>query len=528
MDSVAFAIDTSPNPYNYMRVGVKDFGSDSEQVITIENEFNEAVRAHSLDLQLMYECWDAYFAINDGQWDKKKLLKLRYDDRQAKSFDIIGPKVDTLAGALISELPDIDWIPIEGEKTTLTEAIKDSWYSDKELTNSEYEMMLTIRDGLVHIGWCQIVESTDYGKPVIGIKRLTPGFFIPSAYWIQESERQLKKAFKVGYLTPEEMKSKFETKSDEIDEAIRIIRRQGHEELPSNAYDQRRRFVGRMADHYKVLQMHYVENVKTTRLVGVKIEIDQSTGEQTGHIRWVPFPVTRDRAKLEHFAAVNQIEWETVEETGYTDTIHKVKTVAPDFDRSLILEDNKSKIQTRGLPFYKFTVSRYNGRNKGIVAALLDPQRTINERESLVTELISKANGGSDIIDDSIFKDAKDRERFVKNANKPGWKHFIDTSQLRPGAQPIYNVGANQYPSQVLDQIDRMYTQVIPLVSRVSDSMSAISQSGKSGILFEREIQVNRIGNLLMDKSIKQMIDGIAEGYYYQWQISYAGRRYAT
>ena len=62
---------TTDNPY-IVRIGTKNFGSDSDQVRVIENEFDEAVRAHTYDLNLMYECWDAYMDLNGSQWDRKK------------------------------------------------------------------------------------------------------------------------------------------------------------------------------------------------------------------------------------------------------------------------------------------------------------------------------------------------------------------------------------------------------------------------------------------------------------------------
>jgi len=514
-------IQNMPNPY-IMKIGRNNLSSNTEEIILIENEFREALIAHTSDMNLMYESWDAYMGFDNGVWDKKKLLKLNDQNRIVRTFDIIAPKVDILAGSIIAELPDIDWTPVEGQKTSATEAIKDSWISDKELSNSEYEIMLTIRDGLVHIGWCQLVESNKYGKPVIGVQRILPGYFIPSGYWVQDSDRHLETGYKIGYLTPSNMKTKYKTKSVEISDAIERMKKQGRDALPSNAYEQRRRYVGQIADHYKVIEKHYVEHVDTTRLIGAKVETDPATGELTGIVRWVPFPITQNRSILEHYAAVNNIDWETVEETPYSDTIHKVKTVVPEFTRSIMLEDAKSKIQTKGLPFYHFTVLRYNGRNKGIVAAMLDPVRTMNERESMITELISKANGGARIIDESIFRSPEEKEAFRANANNPGYNHFADLSQSNR-ADPVIHINSNQYPSQIIDQIKRIQDNVIPVVSRVSDSLSAVSEPGKAGILFEKEIQVNQIGNLLMSKGIKQMMDGIGEGYFFQWQIAYAG-----
>ena len=509
------------NPYRGPSIISHIQRSDSDLVRIIDNEFSEAVRANSRDIDLMIETWDSYMTLDGGQWEKTKLAKLSAELRQARSYDVIGPKVDTMAGALVSELPDMDWVPVEGERTTATDAIKDSWYADKELTNSEYEIMLTIRDGLVHCGWMQMVECQKYGKPTVGFQRILPGFLVPSPYWIHDSDNYLQAVYKIGYMTPQEMADKYRAKEYEIIQAAKDIRRYGIEELPSSAYDERRRYMGRIGDHYKIIEKHWLEHIDTTRLVGVRIEYNHATGMPTGHVRWIPFPLTSDRQQLEHFAAVQGIDWETVEEVPYTDTIHRVTTIVPELTRDVVLEDGKSRIQPKRLPFYHFTVTRYNGRCKGIVATMLDPQRTINERESLVTELIDKANGGSQLVDENIFKDDKDRERFVKNSNKPGYKHFVDFSQSK--GPPIQEVKPSQYPSTLLDQIGRMYDVVVPLTSRVSDSMSAVSQSGKSGILFEREIQINRIGNLLLDKGVKQMMDNMADGYFFQWQLSYAG-----
>jgi hypothetical protein len=298
--------------------------------------------------------------------------------------------------------------------------------------------------------------------------------------------------------------------------AVKDTKRSGLATTPMNAEELRRRFEGSIGDEYKVIEYHWLEMVKTKRLIGMKVD------ENTMRPAWIPFPVVKERATLERFAAANRIDWETVFEDDYEDIVHHVTTICPDLDPSLILEDGKSKIQCKGLPFFHFTVTRYGGKNKGIVASMLDVQRTIDQRESLVTELISKANGGADLADEGIFQDPKQQESFRKNKNKPGHTEFVDFSGLKNNP-PIVSVRQNQYPSQVLDQINRMYQQVLPLVSRVSDSMSAITETGKSGVLFEKEYQVNRIGNLLMERGIKQFLNNFGEAYFFQYQISYAG-----
>lgn len=498
-------------------------GKEGKELVTlIEREFTEAVNAHRKDMTLMEEAWNAYVNFEGSLWDPVKKQKLIDQKRDIRVFEVVAPKVDTLAGALVSELPDLDWIPVEGEKTSTTESIKDSWYTDKELTNTEYEMMLGIRDGLVHIGWVRLCENNKYGKPVLGLERIEPGHLIPSAYWTHNSDRKLNCVFVIGYLTPEEIMFKYRTKIFEIKQAMEDIKSYGKQELPYSADTQRKNYENRISDHYKIIEKHWIEHVETSRLVGPKIEINQVTGEPTGIVRWVPFPVTDNREIIQSYAEQNNIPLKYAEEVPYTDTVHWVTTVCPELSPNIVLENAKSKIQVQGLPFYHFTVMRHNGRNKGIAAALLDPARTISEREALVTELISKANGGERLADKNVFGSRKDRDEFVRNHNNPNHTQFVDFSMSQTG-RIVENVPPAQYPSQVLDQISRMYDVVVPMTSRVSDSMSAISQPGKSGVLFDKEITVNRIANYLMNMAIKNFMDHIAEGYFFQWQITYAG-----
>ena len=501
-----------------MRADLRLLGSsDTEKVAQIDRECDLAVSAMQEDFDRGYECWDAYFAINGGQWEKKALAKLKEQDRHPWTFDVIGPKTDTLAGSLIAELPDVAFLPVEGEKTSGSDSITESYYSDKELANSEDALVKVFRDGLIHVGWAQLVETKKYGKPVVGLERVLPGRLIPSPYWITDNDRDQKECFKIGYYLPESIAAKWDKKHDSVMRAVYDMKKNGKGIIPRNAEEMRRNFQGEVGDEYKVIEYHWLEVVKTKRLVGMRVD------ETTMRPAWIPFPIATDRQKLEMFAVANKIDWETVFEDDYEDIVHHVTTVCPDLDASLVLEDGKSKIQPKGLPFYHFTVSRYGGKNKGIVASLLDPQRVINERESLVNEIISKANGGADLVDAGIFADPKAQESFRKNKNKPGHTEFVDLTGLK--GSPIIPVHSNQYPSQVLDQISRMYQQVLPLVSRVSDSMSAVTSANKSGVLFEREYQVNRIGNLLLDNGVKQLLNNFGEGYFYQWQISYSGER---
>ncbi len=482
--------------------------SDSDRVMQIQNEFEGAVRMREADFKAEYDAWRMYFAVDGGQWPEEDLRVLREEQRHAYQFDIAGPKVDTLAGSIVGDMPDLDWQPARGQKTESTEAIKSKYYEDKEVANWESHLVDGVRDGLVHGGWFQMIETKKH-DPLgnIGIERCLPGYVIPDPYWKTNNDRDLMNLYKVGYFTPEGLAYKYNARHDEIMRAIQDQKRYGKQYNVSNAADQRLRYIGQVGDEWRVIEHWWLEIKKRTMLAGLK----------TGSAQVVYFPLTDDRAIIERFAQVNQVDWETVEEIPHDEIICHRTAVCPDLSSDLVLADGRSNMQVQGLPFFHFTVTRHNGRNKGIVSAIMDLQRTINRRESLVTELIEKANGGAELYNENLFTDPAEKQRFIKNKNKPGSSFFVD---LDHSGKTHEKIGPAQYPPTALDQISRMY-DILPLISRVSDAMSAMSDSEDSGILFERKYQINKIGNILLYKSVKQIFNNVGEAYFYAYQRKY-------
>jgi hypothetical protein len=122
-------------------------------------------------------------------------------------------------------------------------------------------------------------------------------------------------------------------------------------------------------------------------------------------------------------------------------------------------------------------------------------------------------------VNENLFPDPKKRQDWIKKKNKPGHDEFVPLDSVKNIMQ---HISANDYSPAILDQINRMYDKVLPLVSRVSDALSSISDTGDAGILFERKFQTNMIANTLMNRNMRQFINNIAESYFYQWQITYA------
>ena len=480
--------------------------SDHEKVSQIYNARQKAVRAQEEDYKRGLKAWKYYFALPGDQWSEEDRAVMADERRYPFQFDILSPKINTMAGALIMDMPDTDWIPYEGWKTTGTEAIKSTYYSDKEVTNWDFALIHLIKAGLVHSGWVEMVETKKY-HPLGNIGLEYVRRFIPSPYWKSNNDRDLKEGYKQCYFTPDALAFKYKAKSDLIRNAI-ANQKGGTEELSTNASDQRNNFEGKVGDEYEVIETLWLEIIKTERLVGRKRDA----------LLTIPFPVSDDQELLQKFARENDIEWDTVNPEPYDDIVSHKTAICPSLDPNMILHDKKTRVQVRGLPIFHFTTIRHDGKDKGLAESIIDIQQTINKRVSLETNLIEKANGGSDIYNENLFTDEKKRRDFVQNKNKTGRTFFADLDGVKNISE---QVGSAQFPSQPMTQIELMFDKLLPVVSQVSDAWSAQSSSGEAGILFERKVQMNKIGTLVLDKSLRQLLNNLGEAYFYQWQITY-------
>lgn len=483
--------------------------SDHERVRQVYHDRENAKRTMQNDYDRGIKAWEYYFALAGMQWPDKELKVLTDADRYAYQFNILTPKLNTMAGAIITDLPDTDWSPIEGQRTTGTEAVKSTYYTDKEQCNWRWNLVNHIIGMLVHDSWIQMIETKKY-HPLgnIGLQWLRPNSFVPSAYWKSNNDRDLKEGYKSTYLTAEGIKFKYEINSNEfINQAIARIK-QSKDTPPVNISEQQERFQGKVGDEYEVIEHFWLEMLKEKRLVGRK----------TGAFQWVPFPISDDQQYLEQFAQENEIDWDTVEEQPYDDMIQHVTSVVPSLDPTLILYDAKTRVQVKGLSFFHSTTQRYKGMNKGLAETIIDLQTTLNKRISLETELIEKANGGSKILNKALFNSDKEERDFKRNANKPG---RIFTADLDNVKNTHIDIGPSAYPSAVMTQIELMFNTLLPVISTVSDAWSSESASGESGVLNERKIQMNKIATLVTDEAVKQLMNNIGEAYFYQWQITY-------
>ena len=496
------------------------FSSEAEAVHKIGFEFQQAFESDQRNRERSYDNWKAYFAVDGGQWKDIVRERLNQNNRHAAQYNIIGPKVDALTGSLVQEQFDLDWKPIEGVRNTLTEGVKTAFYADKEIGNYEKSIEAVIKDGLIYEGNLKMVMSSKH-NPLrnIAFERSIPGYLVKDPYWISDDDDDLMKAWEVFHLHPEEIAQKFDVMTPMLEQHIKILRQSG------NAYEQFSRDPNQLVQQtmkgslIRVIEEHRIEVVNTTRLIGQKLDSE----------RWIPFPITQDHAKLEHFMIQNNIDPMTLIESPYEDRIHHVRTIAPEAVEHKLLEDGISKVQCGRLPYISFTANRAFGQNKGVVDDLIDIQTTINKRESKLTDMIATAQGGGKLVNKNLFEGPVERQRFRERANDPSYIEFVDGDELSK-EKVMHYINSNQYPSQIINQLMRMW-DIVDRVSKVPAALEAISENAnESGVLFERKLAVARVNTITIVNRVRDMRKKVAECYFNQFQLAYNGpeRQFST
>ncbi len=288
------------NPYEHIS------SSDHYLMTKIQAEYQRAFDADFRNRERSFKNWRAYMAIDGGQWTKDELAELKAEERTAVQFNIIGQKVDTLAASLASEQWDLDWKPMEGSRNSLTEAIKSSWHSDSELCQYETQVGLVARDGMVQKGVLKMIENSDY-NPLLNVafKRMMPGYVIFDPHWITDDDKDCKRAWECFHLSAKKIADHYGTSSPMIDQAIKQWKRFGgqYEEYDPDFSLQLQ--LGVRGHLYRVIEYHWMEEMKTTRLVGKVIDSPN----------YLPFPITKDHNELENYMVINNIDPFTIFES---------------------------------------------------------------------------------------------------------------------------------------------------------------------------------------------------------------------
>ncbi len=497
----------------------KILSSEWEHCNVIVSELGRAIQVRSHALDRVSRNFRAYTGLDGGAWTDEDLQQLDQEKRDALVFNVCRPKVDTLVGSWISEIFDFDYMPVQGERNSLIEKVKETYYVDKEMFDYARNIALVGRDACISFGEMKLeLDRSINGLPYIRFRHKNPGFVVSTPNWITEDDKDRDALWDVFYLSASELKQFYQARGVEVEWAIEQRRKFGslYENLSRDLVSQLEREL--KGDLYRVVEYHWLDPINTTRLTG------RVVGEngQLSNIR-VAFPMTKNQAVLEKFMLDNRIEPFSLYEVPYVDKIHMLTTVCPTLMSKPVLVQEKSEIQCGGrLPYFHLTTCRAGGEDLGIIDNIVNVQRTIDRRECKLTDLISTSSGGAKIVNWDVFKSPGDRRQFEQNNNDPSKIFWGDGVEMNKGKIVEY-LGRSDYDPAIVNQIERMY-DIVDRLSLVPAAMESMTESASEpGVVYEKKLQVAKVALRLITEEFRLFQNHLAEAYFYQWRISYNG-----
>jgi len=482
-------------------------------VILIEAEFERALIFDSKNRERNRENWRMYSGIDHGQFSSEDVAQALAENRHLDTFNISRQKVDSLAGAILRNPYDPEYIPVEGKIGPGTNAIKQAWNCDKDISDWDSVNRDINVDALVYQGVSEMYISKrvhDLGN--ISWRRLLPGMFVFDPHWQTNNGRDCSKGWKVLYLTAKQIKSLWLKASGRIDREVAMQRIHGDQydtgaddgvtpmfNLPETTTD-RYRVISR---YEMVDEEHWVEYDSMTQL---------------------ELPDTDDLAVKIAFLNKTNDSWDAykIMKRKKTKKVCYITTICPQISRALVLEHKPTEIQVGRLPFFCLSAARINGVPTGIIDLIKDVNRIINFRENLLNFTLETSAHGAQIGDPLLFgNDKKAQDDFVARRNRSNAFFWSQSGAIMKG-QGIINVREAPPNADVVNQLLRMWDVADRISKAPAVSDARTEGSGESGYLFAQKTRIAEQQQYILFASIKQYLAEIAEAYFDQAKIQYS------
>lgn len=490
--------------------------NDYVDTFDIESEFDSALQHHVKDRDIERRSWEAYSGFDYGQWPEKAKQELMRSNRHIIQLNLIRGKVNTLAGSIAKNGLELDFVPVNEDATEATKVLKGLFYSDREMLNWDQDYIETVKDGLVHRGVEEMYIDERY-SPLgnIGFKRCQPGHIILDPEWKSHDSRDLRRVWKVAYLTAKQIKEMYPAKSDIIDGAIysKMRRISDFEDDPATESMDKFNLEQLYGDLYRVVEYHCLKEKKVKSAVYSNGETNEDITGYTDE-------------QIDAYVAENDPEnngrvikkTKVVKEYWVTTTCNQLLPLGE------VLENAKSEIQIGRLPFFPWSSARINGRDSGIVSLLLDAQQAINKRESLSDHIIASSAHGAMAVDSALFNGDQGKTReALKEMNKPNAKIVTPPGTLSSGRNYFYQIPKSQYHGEIYQEIDRMRGHLDAISQSTATLEGRNESSHDTGILFARRQMQSEIALTTLTASLEQHWNNKGEAYMLLAQDLYSG-----
>jgi hypothetical protein len=494
---------------------MKNLKEAQERVAFIEDYVNRMVEYDSAGRERCFDNIRMYFGADNMQWPADIVAEHVKQRRQIVTLNLARQKLDTLAGSLLTNKYEFDFVPLDVDKSQWQKAIeiyRGMMYSDREVMDWDIARREAVRDGLIYEGVEEIFVDYTNDKTLgnIGFRRLEPGHVIFDYKWRSGRTHDCERAAKISYLTGKQI-LKIYKKNNAAIVAAYLRDKKGEETGGHDGIIFEPNLSGFHGSLYKVIEFFEMKDIEE------EYDIDTETGMElpdsddvVEKLQWL-FTMKPGRNiedlpnKVQHETRTNRVMWTT--------------TICLDLDRSLILTDGPDPIQINRLKFFPISACRMNGEKAGIMDMLKDIQRMLNYRESLFTYAIQTQVSGGLVVDEGLVGEKK--EEFRTKKNDPSYVLYTSPGMTNKYPNGIQAIRKGTFPMEAFTQITHLIDLMdrIGFVPAVMDARS--EKSGESGVLNAQKEKRAEIGMYCLSAVILQHENDKGEAYVMQAKHQY-------
>ncbi len=449
----------------------------------LERHASDVRSYHQLTIDRLISNWRFYWALNPelglGQWPANVASRMIQDGRGLLQYNITKPTIDAIAGGILQQKFEPNFLPAFGDATTLTTAIKQVMVRDRELCDWHAAYLELVIHGLICYGVIRLIIIRDYNQMGnIGIETLLPGSVLFDPDHKETLIKNCKFADRDAWLTVGEIADIYPEHAEKVKwEADRLKKDgpsydTGGNILPNLAQ------ASRAGSKYRVVERTEQVKQRITKEFAVRI-----TGES------IEIPSGMEDNLKPEWLNSNVPDWDPgmVYEKPEVVSITMVRSACSMLTNEL-LENTPHQIQLGRLPFFRWAASCNNGEVQGMVDALRDLQANINYGESMIQHKLQvEGSGGSQFIDKSIFESEAEAMRYARDRNNPRAVFKLKPGFLDRGAVPAVPTHKSQFPADIYQHVNHLFETLLPRISKVSPSYIGRPEQGNqtSGRLYE-------------------------------------------
>lgn len=475
-------------------------GSASQKISWVHNRFQNCIQALTPRRDRLFSNLEKYAGY---QLSTEQIAKLDKQKRIPIVMNLSTRKVQSLAAAIVKNIWDVSFSPIDGKRNSLMFALEDMMEVDKSYCGWDYNFLMHVIYALVQDSCMEMTLNTDV-DPLgrIAWEVCQPGTIAYDPNWRTGISKDMDFCFKYIQLTARQILSIYPDSTDNLLHAIMADEGQGGNfDIPKINQYQDYYFSKTLNGLYNVIEYNYLVDEESVK------EIDVSSG--------LELPQTDDVDFKKEFVQVNQINPENIRSIYCMVKKAKIITICPGILPATTLYDGYDIFQIERLRFFPMAAERIVGEPRGIMDIVAPIQDAVNKLINNTQHIIDTASHGGGGVDPAIVGgDANKMKEIQKHWADPEYKFWTQQNALKNGVNffasfPTHEVNGSIFThlNNLLNELNRDMLPINPA------SEGSSERSGEPGIVFNLKMQAIEQAQLVLMKNIESFLREIGEAY---------------